>query len=173
MIYSDIPIPLSSHKPTSTSAKFLWKRIPPEIKDADQELSLIWLVGKLLWKKNYSEIYPAINSCSSWPNHLKNIMNLISESTRQRVIALISRAYSSIRLAEASNLLGLSSNETKELALKHDWTYDEPSGFLIIKQRDTKNSIGKDNQVILGLDRSTELLDKLGDYIVFLENANR
>lgn len=156
----------------STSAKFLWKRIPPEIKTANNELSIIWQVGKLMWKKNYSEIYSAINSCPAWPNHLKNIMNLILESTRRRVIALISRAYSTIRLIEASRLLGLSADETKQLATKHNWTYEEDTGFLLIK-RDNNSQMVKDGQVILGLDRSTELLDKLGDYIVFLENSSR
>lgn len=155
---------------SSTSAKFLWKRIPDEVKEENGELSIIWTVGKMMWKKNYAEIYRVINSCPTWPNHLKNIMNLIFESTRERVTNLILRAYSSISIADASRLLGLSLEDTLSLANKLNWTYEEQTGYLLIK-KEGATSKDSSNNAVLGLDNGAELLDKLTDYIMFLEVA--
>lgn len=147
-----------------TSAKFLWKRIPSQIKEENSELSIIWLVGKLMWKRNFPEIYAVINSCPSWPNHLKNIMNLISESTRQRAGALISKAYSTISISDASKLLGLSNEETLKIAEKLNWSYEADTGYIVINKPETSNKNIIDN---------SELLEKLTDYILFLENTSR
>jgi COP9 signalosome complex subunit 8 len=166
-----------------TSAKFLWKRIPDDVKAANNELSVIWSVGKLMWKKNYSEIYQTIDSIPVWPNHLKNIMKLISESTRQRVIELISKAYSSISLNDASQLLGLNNDETLKVAEKSNWLHED--GFLTINQQQCDHLGISNNQQqserqqkqqgkagpVLGLDNGTELLEKLTEYIIFLEST--
>lgn len=149
-----------------TSAKFLWKRIPGQIKSENDELSIIWLVGKLMWKRNYSEIYGVINSCPTWPNHLKNIMNLILESTRQRAKSLISRAYSTITLTDASKMLGLSNEETLKFAKQSNWLYEETSGFLSITKTDSNVNGNTGNSLEVGV----ELLEKLTDYIIFLES---
>lgn len=155
-----------------TSAKFLWKRIPDQIKQENDELSTVWQVGKLMWKRNYSEIYQVIKSRPTWPNHLRNIMNLITDVTRQRAQLLISRAYSTIEISMASNLLGLSREETLNLANQLGWQFDEASEYLSITKTDTKYSASKGNPV-LGLDNGTELLEKLTDYILFLEKSTK
>jgi COP9 signalosome complex subunit 8 len=168
-----------------TSAKFLWKRIPDNVKAANNELSVIWSVGKLMWKKNYSEIYRTIDSIPVWPNHLKNIMKLISESTRQRVIELISKAYSSISLNDASQLLGLTNAETLKLAEQLSWRHESDTGFLTLNQQqcdipgtsiDQQQSDRQQKQKskagpVSGLDNGTELLEKLTEYIIFLEST--
>lgn len=146
------------------SAKFLWKRIPSNVKEENSELSIVWLVGKLLWKRNYTEIYGVINSCPAWPNHLRNIMNLILESTRARAKALISKAYSSILISEASKLLGLSEENTIKTATESDWSHDRD--YLFIKKDESNKGNNK-------IDGGTELLDKLTHYILFLEDASK
>lgn len=157
-----------------TSARFLWKRIPAEIKEQHNELSIIWLVGKYMWKRNYSEIYAVINSCPTWPNHLKNIMNLILESTRERAKELIAKAYSTILISDASKLLGLSHDDTLVLANNMNWTFEAETGYLLINKSDQNGSRNKNmNGTNLGVDKGIELLEKLTDYIVFLENSAR
>lgn len=153
-----------------TSAKFLWKRIPDKTKKENHELSLIWNVGKLMWKKNYAEIYRTINSCPAWPNHLKNIMKLILQSTRQRVIELISRAYSSIHVSDASKLLGLSESETLQLIeSQSNWSLESESNHIKVE---SKEAISPSMQHSNGNTQSgTELLKKLTDYITFLESS--
>lgn len=153
-----------------TSAKFLWKRIPTKIKAANQELSTIWSVGKLMWKRNYSEIYSVIRSAPSWPNHLKNIMNMIAESIRERSISLINKAYSVISITEAASLLGLSKEDTIQMGNKYGWTCDAEQNFFEIP----KNGQGSDKSNYSNsgiIDNGTELLTKFTDYILFLENS--
>lgn len=154
-----------------TSAKFLWKRIPANIKENSAELSLIWQVGKCLWKRNYSDLYAVISSHQNWPNHLKNIMNLILDLTRQRAVNLISKAYSSIRLTEAASLLGLSNEETVKLAQSLNWTYDEATQFLGPTSVDLNDVNNSSKNGLFGVDSGTELLKKLTDYILFLESV--
>lgn len=181
-----------------TSAKFLWKRIPDRIKAANGELSTIWAVGKLMWARNYAEIYRTIDSIPIWPNHLKNIMKLITQSTRKRVIELISKAYSSISLANASQLLALDKDETLSLAGTLNWQYESDSGFLTINQHQQHHQQPQRHQICdnspacannnglqqkqqsdpqkhgkpaMGLDNGSDLLENLTDYIIFLESS--
>lgn len=154
-----------------TSAKFLWKRIPNDVKEANNELSVIWLVGKHMWSKNYPDIYAVINAYPAWPNHLKKIMKIILDSTRQRATNLIIKAYSTIQLSDASKLLGLPDVDTLVLAKQQDWTFDPESNYLSIPkplQLDKKNV-----SQVPSLDNGTELLEKLTDYIMFLESSTR
>lgn len=147
------------------SAKFLWKRIPDHIKAENNELSLIWQVGKLMWKKNYSEIYATINSCPVWPNHLKNIMKLIVDTTRKRVINLISAGYHNIKIEDVSKLLGQTEEETIQ-KLESGWIYNSDTrDITIMTKRDKTDQLGHLNANI-----GTDLLTKLTDYIVFLES---
>lgn len=150
------------------SAKFLWKRIPQEIKDANEELSIIWHVGKSMWRKDYAEIYGVIKSCPSWPNHLKNIMNLILDSTRRRAEKLIMRAYSTVHIAQASKLLGLTPDETCQWVAQQNWTFDNATGFITVT-KDSNNESNKQTTIAVMENRS-ELIDKLTDYILFLES---
>lgn len=151
-----------------TSAKFLWKRIPDEIKDQNSELSIIWSVGKMMWKKNYAEIYDIVKSCPSWPNHLKNIMNLILQSTRNAAAKLITKAYSTIHISNASRLLGMTNEEVMDWALSNKWTFEDDTGFFVINR--CKNDDLRASSALV-VENRTELLEKLTDYIVFLESS--
>lgn len=151
------------------SAKFLWKRIPAEIKQDNEELSIIWHVGRSMWKKDYPEIYGVIRSCPSWPNHLKNIMNLILETTRRRAQRLISNAYSTVHIDQVSRLLGFNHEETRQWVSSQNWTIDKETGYININ----KDS-ASDHKVppMAMIENRTELLEKLTDYIIFLESPN-
>lgn len=151
------------------SAKFLWKRIPAEIKKENEELSIIWHVGRSMWKKDYPEIYGVIRSCPAWPNHLKNIMNLILETTRRRAERLITKAYSTIHINQASRLLGLSHEETSRWVAAQNWTLEEETGFINVNKNTTSDSKVPPMAVI---ENRSELLEKLTDYIMFLESPH-
>lgn len=99
-------------------------------------------------------------------------MNLISENIRQRVTRLISRAYSTISLLEVSKLLGLPEEEVLKLASQLKWTYEKETGYLSIPDQNVSSNKNK-NVTVLGLDNGTELLEKLSNYILFLENSTR
>lgn len=93
-------------------------------------------------------------------------MNLILEQTRQRAIDLISKAYSSISYSNATHLLGLNEEDTLNLVRSLKWTIDEGSRFIEPKKPEWCDKSKK----ISGADGGTELIEKLTNYIVFLEN---
>lgn len=55
------------------NAKFLWKRIPADVKSANPELARIWAVGQSMWKKDFPGIYKALNE-NSWSEDISDIM---------------------------------------------------------------------------------------------------
>lgn len=99
-------------------------------------------------------------------------MNLISETIRQRVTTLISKAYSTISLTDASNLLGLSREDVLKLASQLKWTYEEDTGYILVPDP-TDSSNKNKNLTVLSLDNGAKLLEKLSNYILFLENSTR
>lgn len=151
-----------------TSAKFLWKRIPNEIKEENSELSIIWSVGRRMWTKDYAEVYGIIKSCPSWPNHLKNIMNLILEHTRNAAAKLITKAYSTIHVSQASRLMGFTKDEMVAWVLSNNWTYEEDTGFIVVVKGEGDDSKLAGPAVV---ENRTDLLEKLTDYIIFLESS--
>ena len=44
----------------SNSARFLWKSIPPAIKESQPELVAAWKIGQKLWTRDYAGVYEAI-----------------------------------------------------------------------------------------------------------------
>jgi len=61
------------------AARFLWKRIPKKIKDTDAELAAVWGIGKQMWKKNYPEIYAAVQAYNWAPINAQLIQNLVGK----------------------------------------------------------------------------------------------
>lgn len=83
------------------------------------------------------------------------------EETRNRLINLIGRAYSSIRLTVLMNYLGLDEATTIEKVRSLDWNYD--SEFVYPKNVSKQN----DDFSLVPLD---EITMKFTDLISFLEN---
>lgn len=54
------------------NAKFLWQRIPEQIKNDNPELALIWAVGKCMWKRDYPSTYKALKN--NWSDNVCEIM---------------------------------------------------------------------------------------------------
>jgi hypothetical protein len=41
------------------SAKFLWKSLPQQVKNAQPELAAVWRIGQCLWNRYYVGVYAA------------------------------------------------------------------------------------------------------------------
>nr|CAB3497086.1 unnamed protein product [Digitaria exilis] len=41
------------------SARFFWKSLPQEVKDARPELAAVWRIGQCLWNRDYAGVYTA------------------------------------------------------------------------------------------------------------------
>lgn len=90
-------------------ARFLWKRIPNEIKQASEELRNIWEVGKALWERNLAQAYAAMDY--DWSLTLDGLVKALKTSTREDATELLSRAYTTIAISDASIALGFARHE--------------------------------------------------------------
>lgn len=144
------------------NAKFLWKRIPDSIKEHESScLEKIWELGKALIRGKYSTVYDLVDN-SEWPPHLVSIMSHLRKALVARNLQLIVKSYSSLRFEDAMKMIG---SKTKEELLKlseaQGWTVCPSFGFIISR----KTGLDEDNQ-----SSNNEQLEKLADYVSFLEN---
>ena len=59
------------------AARFLWRRIPKKLKESDAELSAVWAIGKQMWKRNYADIYAAVQGFNWAPVNAQLIGALV------------------------------------------------------------------------------------------------
>eukprot|EP01112_Ceratiomyxa_fruticulosa_P009578 TRINITY_DN2506_c0_g1_i1.p1 TRINITY_DN2506_c0_g1~~TRINITY_DN2506_c0_g1_i1.p1 ORF type:complete len:222 (+),score=60.89 TRINITY_DN2506_c0_g1_i1:59-667(+) len=142
------------------SARFLWKRIPTNIKAAQAELTTIWTIGQALWKREYSNVYKVLSQDGVWPAAFREIATLFTEVFRQRMIELVSKAFSTISVADLGVYLGVDEPSTLTFANSHNWTIDLATQTISPKPISTTKS-----QKI-----TTSQLDSLTSYVAFLES---
>ncbi|KAG0712343.1 COP9 signalosome complex subunit 8 [Chionoecetes opilio] len=142
-----------------TAAKFLWKRIPSSAKAGTPELAVIWEVGQHLWQRDLPATYTAL--AHDWSPTVKDIMKAVHEVVRNRAVELVSRAYTSIRVGDFAQLVGLSVEEAVVLARGHGWGHDETSAMVLPMQRTPQPHAPTPSE---------EQLKRLADYVSFLEN---
>lgn len=65
-------IDLSEQYYRRCNAKYLWKRIPSNLKTANEELGRIWLVGQRMWQRDWSAVHVALNA--EWSEDIADIM---------------------------------------------------------------------------------------------------
>ena len=63
------------------SAKFLWKRIPEQVKTECPSLSQIWDVGKAMWNSNLPEVFRLIDTYA-WSEHEADVMKAVKGMNR-------------------------------------------------------------------------------------------
>jgi len=141
------------------NARFLWRRIPKDIRNQQPEIGAAWDIGRQMWKKDYSNIYKAIKSFKGSELH-KTLIEYLLETFRDRTFALLSTAYTYIGIADASNILGLSSKESIKFCTAKGWEYDKENKYF-----KPKPIVEKKVQTA-GL----EHLQSLTEYVVYLEN---
>ncbi|XP_037579826.1 COP9 signalosome complex subunit 8-like [Dermacentor silvarum] len=141
------------------NAKFLWKRIPQEIKQSHTELGNIWKVGQGLWFKDFPAIYNGL--AQEWPDDIKPIMQELGERTRRRALMLVAKAYSSISLDDASSFLGIPKLELADVVCPLGWSVDAANGMVLPKHTVVRHEDSTPSE---------EQLAKLTDFVAFLEN---
>ncbi|PVD39051.1 hypothetical protein C0Q70_01678 [Pomacea canaliculata] len=141
------------------NAKFLWKRIPQNIKTANPELSTIWVVGQRMWLRDLPGVYEALKK--EWSEAVKPIMMALRDSVHKKAFNLVRLGYSSISVEDFSLFVGLSTSDAKQAALQDGWMLDSQSRFLTPKKLES---------VITASLPSEQHLSILTDYVSFLEN---
>ncbi|CAL1685829.1 unnamed protein product [Lasius platythorax] len=150
-----------------SNAKFLWQRIPSDMKAAHEELRRIWTVGQRMWQRNWPAVHVALNV--EWSEDVKNIMTALKDNVRERVMRLISKAYSSLTLTTMATMSGMSLDEARQAAIDRGWSVDGISLHSTVvqpcKQID-EEQYSQSDKICL----TEEQLEKLTQFVSFLEN---
>jgi len=140
------------------NARFLWKRIPKHISDANPELQAFWRLTQAMWTRDSPTMYTCLHS-NQWSVACSGAVAFLTETIRKRTMALLSKAYTTVSVADSANFLGL----TEELTLKFvelaGWQLDVASKMLTVKNAE------EEQQATTGYKQ----LQQLTEYVVHLE----
>ncbi|KAL0482616.1 COP9 signalosome complex subunit 8 [Acrasis kona] len=130
------------------NCRFLWKRIPKEIKKA--EVAAVWKIGQALWQRDYTETYNAVKNFQ-WSQALKPLVDAFLTNLRNRNLNLIAKAYNSVSVSDLSVMLGMGEEEVIQHVMSDyvDFHYDQQTKYFtpnknILKTNETTKSTGLD-----------------------------
>ncbi|XP_022758143.1 COP9 signalosome complex subunit 8-like [Durio zibethinus] len=141
------------------SARFLWKSIPPAIKESQPELVAAWKIGQKLWTRDYAGVYEAIRGFD-WIQETEVLIAAFSELNTKRMFELLLSAYSTISIHDAAQFLGMSEEDVTNYVLRQGWTVDSDSQMLTV----TKQAIVREQKLDPGK------LQCLTEYVFHLEH---
>ncbi|KAL0119167.1 hypothetical protein PUN28_009638 [Cardiocondyla obscurior] len=150
------------HQNDLCNAKYLWKRIPLEVKTAHEELGRVWTVGRCMWQRKWPAVHIALNV--EWSEDIKDVMVALKENVRERVMRLISKAYSSLNLTTMATMSGMSLDEARQAAIDRGWTVD--GAIVQPRKQIDEEQYNQSDKVCL----TEEQLQKLTQFVSFLEN---
>ncbi|OEL29959.1 COP9 signalosome complex subunit 8 [Dichanthelium oligosanthes] len=116
------------------SARFFWKSLPQEVKDARPELTAVWSIGQCLWNRDYAGVYTAAQGFEWDPNLADFITAFLgeyqifvcydTESYRKRIFQLLTSAYSTIIVADVAHFMGMSEEDATNCMFLNPPTFD-------------------------------------------------
>lgn len=109
-------------------ARFLWRRIPPQLKQ-NADIDAAYRLLQALWNKDYEGTWQAFGSYA-WPQPIEALASATGGILSARILSLLGRAYSVLPLRRAVALLGLTEDAATSLAEASGWTVDVRSGML-------------------------------------------
>lgn len=115
----------------SESARHIRQRInSSKSKDSTPEVEAIWKVVVDIIKKSYPQVYHDLDAFE-WSEWMQPLITKIKENTRNHMLQLISKIYTSIQLSQASDYFGLSESDVlQELVVTRGWNYNETTQIL-------------------------------------------
>ncbi|CAK8683999.1 COP9 signalosome complex subunit 8-like [Clavelina lepadiformis] len=141
------------------NAKFLWQRIPFDIKNGDAELQAVWTVGKSAWKHDYAGVHAGVNAYE-WSGTVKRIMHQYKVDVQEHCLNLVAGGYTSIKLQYMANILGLSDADTIEAIQRRGWSYLMETNMIKPVKNKKEINYSFNNE---------EHLERLTQHILFLE----
>ncbi|KAE8896407.1 hypothetical protein PF005_g7514 [Phytophthora fragariae] len=113
-------------------ARFLWKRIAPEIKQSSEELRAVWDIGTALWQRNLAAAYAAMDY--DWSPSLQGLIEALKTATREGTAELLSLAYSTISVSDAALALGFARHEDAvQYCSSLNWEVSEADQLILPK----------------------------------------
>ena len=90
-------------------ARFLYKRIPDEIRQSAPELPAAFEVLQRLWVRDYQGVWGVLGG--AWSPALQPVARAVGEQQRQHMLRLVGRSYANLSPAKLAALLGASEQE--------------------------------------------------------------
>eukprot|EP00163_Fabomonas_tropica_P029645 TRINITY_DN6430_c0_g1_i1.p1 TRINITY_DN6430_c0_g1~~TRINITY_DN6430_c0_g1_i1.p1 ORF type:complete len:212 (+),score=9.88 TRINITY_DN6430_c0_g1_i1:202-837(+) len=109
------------------SARFLYKRLPPSVREKEVEIDALWRLGTVLWLRQDADIFtlePEVRQglpSSQWSEHIAPLVTRILQAVRERSLDVISRAYTNIQLADIARRTGMTTNDAATLVQSMGW----------------------------------------------------
>ncbi|KAJ0391932.1 hypothetical protein P43SY_009891 [Pythium insidiosum] len=139
-------------------ARFLWKRIPSDIKQQSTLLANVWSIGKALWKRDFAAAYGEMNR--EWPESVRELIATLRKSTRESAAELVSVAYSTIPLSEVAVALGFD-DETSLVAYCESLGWSVSLSTKLVHPKPLARSVAELS--------SLQQLESISDYVLHLE----
>lgn len=115
------------------SARFVWKRTPAAVKEGSPELVAAWKIVQKMWAHDHAGVYVALKGFD-WTELVQPVAGAIGDDYSISMLRLLSSAYSTVSIADASGFLGFSENETVTfLTQQHGWVLDPSSQMLTVR----------------------------------------
>lgn len=141
------------------NAKYLWKRIPPAMRNGNEELGALWNVGQTLWVKDSRSFHTAVQAYQ-WTETIAPIVTEIVNNVRDGTVRLIANGYTCIKIKDAAELLGWSEGETNShLVGTVGWRLQNGLLYPVESEQTRFPPMSAEDQVA-----------KLTDYVSVLEN---
>jgi len=112
-------------------ARFLWKRVPAELRDADAELCALWAIGKAMWVKDMAAAQVAMGGFAWTPPLLAELVARMQREHLERSFAQCARAYSLISAEHLASTLGAPVGKIAQMADAACWTTDAETGAYV------------------------------------------
>lgn len=151
------------------SAKYLWKRIPTTVKNANPELGKIWKVGQKMWQRDFPGVYAALTTGGEWSDTVSQTMKSVHDAVQKRALQLVGHAYSSISVTDFSSFVGITPEEvvaraTPPSGVDNDggWSMDPNVPGMVLPRKPSPGPIVECS--------SEDQLYKLTEFVSFLEN---
>uniref|UniRef100_A0ACD5UVZ2 Uncharacterized protein n=1 Tax=Avena sativa TaxID=4498 RepID=A0ACD5UVZ2_AVESA len=116
------------------SARFLWKTVPQEVKDAHPELAAVWKIGQCLWNRDNAGVYTTAQGFE-WGPEIADFVSAFIESYRKRIFELLTSAYSTISVADVAHFMGMSEEYATNYAMQNGWSLDAATKMLTVRKQ--------------------------------------
>ncbi|KAH9325820.1 hypothetical protein KI387_005998, partial [Taxus chinensis] len=88
------------------SARFLWRRMPSSVKEMLPEVVAIWKIGQCMWTHDHAGVHGALRGFN-WSLEVQHIITALADNYTKKVFELLEAAYSTIRVADTAQFLGI------------------------------------------------------------------
>lgn len=146
-------VPFRSH------ARFLWKRIPQNLKN--EELEQLNQVFETLWHNRFAQFYVQMNY--TWSVNIAKIMIELKDRVQRETIKLIGTAYTSVFENTFSDMLNQKPETVPQLCTELDWElHDGNPRFIIPKKPVYSDRVAQT--------ACEDQMKKLTEFVSFLES---